>query len=117
MTINHVLAVIPVADIAVSRAWYERLFGREPDNTPMEWLVEWRLTGNGWLQVTVDADRAGRGQLNLAVDDLAAHLAGIATRGVATGEIQPVDKGVEISPVTDPDGNVITFIGDFRVAY
>jgi hypothetical protein len=28
-----------------------------------------------------------------------------------------VNKGVQLSTVHDPDGNVITFIGDFRVQY
>ena len=33
--------------------------------------VEWQVTGAGWVQVTVETDRAGSGLLNLAVDDLA----------------------------------------------
>jgi len=36
---------------------------------------------------------------------------------VDTGEIQPASKGVELSATTDPDGNVITLIGNFRVKY
>jgi hypothetical protein len=27
------------------------------------------------------------------------------------------NKGVQLSAVTDPDGNTITFIGNFRVNY
>ena len=41
----------------------------------------------GWVQVTVDSDRAGSGLLNLAVDDLAATREELATRGVDTAEI------------------------------
>jgi hypothetical protein len=41
----------------------------------------------------------------------------LATRGVGTGEIQPVSKGVELSATTDPDGNAITLIGNFREKY
>lgn len=47
MRIEHVLAVVPVADIEVSRPWYEQLLGRPADNRPMEQLVEWRVTDNG----------------------------------------------------------------------
>jgi hypothetical protein len=45
MAIDHVLAVVPVADFEAAHAWYERLFGRPADNLPMEGLlVEWRVT-------------------------------------------------------------------------
>ena len=71
MSVDHVLAVIPVADFEAAHAWYERLFGRPADNLPMEGLlVEWRVTDSGWVQVTRDADRAGSALLNFAVDDL-----------------------------------------------
>jgi hypothetical protein len=39
------------------------------------------------------------------VDDLAATRDQLATRGVDSDEIQPVNKGVELSAATDPDGN------------
>ncbi len=117
MKIEHVLAVVPVADVDAAREWYTRLFGRGPDNNPMESLVEWRLADTGWLQVTVDPDRAGKGLMNLAVADLAAQASEVAGRGIATGEIQPVNKAVAVCPITDPDGNVITLIGNFRVTY
>ncbi len=117
MRIEHVLAVVPVSDLERADAWYEALFGRPADNRPMPTLVEWQVTDTGWVQVTVDPDRAGSGLLNLAVDGLAAGREELATRGVETGEIQPVTKGVELSATTDPDGNAITLIGSFRVKY
>ena len=117
MPIEHVLAVVPVSDIERADTWYEALFGRPADNRPMPSLLEWQVTGAGWVQVTVDADRAGSGLLNLAVDDLAATREELATRGVDTAEIQPVNKGVELLAMSDPDGNTITLIGDFRVHY
>ena len=40
MAIDHVLAVVPVADIETARGWYERLLGREADNRPMDSLAE-----------------------------------------------------------------------------
>jgi predicted enzyme related to lactoylglutathione lyase len=117
VAIQHVLAVVPVSDLERADAWYESLFGRPADNRPMPSLVEWQLTGGGWVQVTVDTDRAGSGLLNLAVDDLAATREELASRGVDTAEIQPVNKGVELSATSDPDGNTITLIGNFRVTY
>ena len=117
MSFEHVLAVVPVSDLERSDAWYEALFGRPADNRPMPSLVEWQVTPAGWVQVTVDADRAGSGLLNLAVDDLAAFREELATRGVDTDEIQEVSKGVELSAMSDPDGNTITLVGSFRVVY
>jgi len=83
----------------------------------MEGLAEWRVTDTGWLQVWEDPDRAGTALLNFAVDDLAAHLEELASRGFSPGEVQTVNKGVQLTAVTDPDGNTITFIGNFRVNY
>jgi glyoxylase I family protein len=91
--LNHVLAVVPVADIDTARDWYEHLLGRTPDNHPMEGLAEWRVTDTGWLQVWEDPDRAGTALLNFAVDDLAAHLDELASRGFSPGEVQTVNKG------------------------
>jgi hypothetical protein len=79
--------------------------------------VEWQVTEGGWVQVTVDTERAGSALLNLAVDDLAATREELATRGVDTAEIQTVNSGVELSATPDPDGNAITLIGRFRVTY
>jgi glyoxylase I family protein len=118
MSIDHVLAVVPVADFDAAHAWYERLFGRPADNLPMPGLlVEWRITDSGWVQVTTDADRAGTALVNFAVDDLDHHLADVAGRDLRPGAIRTVNKGVQLSTIQDPDGNTIRFIGNFCVRY
>ncbi|MGG7103589.1 VOC family protein [Rhodococcus sp. 24CO] len=86
MSIDHVLAVVPVRDLAEAAQWYSSLFGRGPDNRPMVNLAEWRVTDTGWVQVMVDTRRAGLALLNL-------------------------------SSISDPDGNTLTFIGGFRIHY
>jgi glyoxylase I family protein len=117
MAIDHVLSVVAVTDIATASQWYERLFGKAPTNRPMDPLAEWRVTDNGWVQVWVDAERAGKSALNLAVGDLHSHVAELAGRGIECGEIQTVNKGVQLASTTDPDGNAITLIGGFRIDY
>jgi glyoxylase I family protein len=117
MPIEHVLAVVPVADLEAADAWYERLLGRPADNRPMETLVEWRVTDTGWIQVFRDAGRAGTAMVNFAVDDLDQHVAELSARGLAPGAIETVNKGVQLSAITDPDGNQVTFIGNFRINY
>ena len=104
MSIDHVFAVVPVADFEAAHAWYERLFGRPADNLPMEGLLEWRVTDSGWVQVTLDADRAGSALLNFAVDDLDQHVAEVSGRGLAPGAIETVNKGVQLSAIRDPAG-------------
>ena len=117
MQIEHVLAVVPVSDIAAAREWYVRLIGRDPDNNPMDFLIEWQLTDHAWLQVTSSSGQPGTGMVNFAVNDLAGQLSGITGRGIKPGETLQVSKGVGICPIEDLDGNVITLIGNFRVQY
>ena len=118
MSISHVLAVVPVRDFDASCSWYEALFGRPPTNVPMPGrLAEWRVADGGWVQVTVAAERAGAAMVNLAVSELEWHLAELESRGLDVGDIQLANKGVELSAIRDPDGNTITFIGNFREVY
>ena len=117
MTFEHVLAVVPVTDLDAAMDFYEKLFGRAPDNNPMPVLVEWQVVPGGWVQVFVDEERAGSGLVNVAVDDLAGHVAKARDRGLAPGEIEGVNKGVKLATLADPDGNLIRLIGNFRVEY
>lgn len=117
MSIEHLLAVVAVSDLTASRQWYISLFGREPDNDPMPTLTEWQVVPQGWVQVFVDPELAGSSLLNLAVDDLDAHIAELSGRGVQCGSVVEADNGVRLSTVTDPDGNTIGLIGGFRVDY
>lgn len=117
MSFEHVLAVIPVTDLDRADRFYEALFGRPATNRPMPSLVEWQVTGGGWVQVYVAPDKAGMTSLNFAVDDLEATRAEIVSRGIELDPTQEVNKGVVLSPVSDPDGNIITLIGGFRADY
>ena len=117
MSLTYVLAVVAVRELERAQTWYEQFFGRPADNTPMPTLIEWRAVGTGWVQVTVDPERAGSTLLNFAVDDLPGHVGELTGRGLAPGEIQDASKGVQLSSLTDPDGNTLTLIGGFRDVY
>lgn len=117
MSVQQVFAVVAVSDVEEAADWYERLTGRPPTNRPMPTLVEWQMTDGGWLQVTADKHRAGSTMANFAVDDLTGHSEQLSARGLAPGSIVEADKGVRLCSLTDPDGNVITFIGGFRPQY
>jgi len=117
MSIEHVLAVVPVSDMDRGCPSYERLFGRPPDNRPMITLDEWRLTDSGWVQVFLEPERAGSTLLNFAVSDLESHVSELRARGLKLDAIKTVNKGVQLSAVVDPDGNRITLVGSFRTSY
>lgn len=117
MTIDHLLAVVPVSDIDAGGGWYSSLFGRAPDNNPMPGLLEWQVRPGGWVQVFTDPERAGSGLLNFAVDDLEAAVAEIGARGVEAEPIVDAAKGVRLATLTDPDGNLLRLVGGFRVEY
>ena len=117
MSIDHLLSVVPVADLQRSNRWYTTLFGRGADNNPMPTLVEWQVLPGGWVQVFTDGERAGSGLLNFAVDDLDSHRAELRSRGLDPGEVVTADKGVRLSTLADPDGNLIRLVGGFRVRY
>ena len=117
MSIEHVLAVVPVSDLQASSRWYEALFGRAADNNPMPTLAEWQVVPGGWVQVFADTTRAGSGLLNFAVNDLQTYMAGLRDRGLEPGDVTDASKGVRLSEINDPDGNTIRLIGGFRVDY
>lgn len=107
---TKVLSVIPVADFDTSVAWYEQLLGRPADARPMAGLADWHLTDSAWVQVFRHADRAGGTFLNFAVDDLDAHSAQLAERGITLGEVTVTEKNAKPASVADPAGNTITFV-------
>ena len=97
MSIEHVLAVVPVSDLERSRQWYQALFGRPADNNPMPNLVEWQVIPGAWVQVYTDDDRAGSTLVNFAVDDLEDYIEQLKRRGLDPGEITDANKGVRLS--------------------
>jgi glyoxylase I family protein len=117
MSIEHLPAVVPVTDVKRSCRWYEMLFGRAADNNPMPNLVEWQVVPGGWVQVFTDDEHAGSTVVNLAVQDLTAHVEELRRRGLEAGEVVEANKGVQLSALTDPDGNKVWLIGGFRVRY
>jgi predicted enzyme related to lactoylglutathione lyase len=117
MSIEHVLAVVPVTEVERSRRWYETLFGRAADNNPMPNLVEWQVVPGGWVQVFADDQHVGSTVVNFAVQDLDNHIDELKRRGLEPGEVVEANKGVRLSALTDPDGNKVWLVGGFRVQY
>ena len=103
-------AGVPVRDFAVSRDWYERLFGRPADVVAHDTEVMWHVTEGGWLYVVEDAERAGSSLVALAVSDLNGVVVELAERDLNPGPIAPEGDAARKASLVDPDGNVVALI-------
>lgn len=104
MEVAKVYAVVSTADLARARDWYARLFGRDPDLSPMPEVREWHF-GDGGVQVVDDAERAGRSMLTLIVRDLDAARGALQSRGLA---LASGGDFARIAQIADADGNHVT---------
>jgi len=116
MNAHQVLATVAVSDFAASSAWYARLFGRAPDNRPNASCAEWQIAKSTTIQVLprqgfVDQpNRARWASVGIIVDDLDEVLAGLQGRQINASSPQTATHFVRFVPVSDPDGNMVTFV-------
>lgn len=108
MRIDNALASLAVKDLKAASAWYEKLFNRLADSTPMPEVAEWKFERGGWLQVYELAERAGAGSCTLTVSDIAGVIAHLQSLGIDTNEANSGAK-VKTVMITDPDGNHLAF--------
>jgi hypothetical protein len=108
----HLFAGLRVRDFQVARAWYGRLLG-EPTFFPHATEAVWTLADDRSLYVVEHAGGAGSSVLTILLDDLDAHVAAIAARGLDPDERQTYSNGVRKVLYRDPDGNELGF-GDAR---
>ena len=108
MKIENAIASLAVKDLKSASAWYEKLFGRPADSTPMPTVAEWKFERGGWLQVYELAERAGTGSCTLAANDIAAVIVHLQSLGIDTSEASSGAK-VKTVMIIDPDGNHLAF--------
>jgi predicted enzyme related to lactoylglutathione lyase len=108
MAIENVLASVAVKDLNTAVLWYEKVFGRPADATPMPGLAEWKFPGGGWLQVYALPERAGCCSCTLAVSNLDEVNSLLRNLGGDTGS-RTSSPEVRTIMVKDPDGNSIAF--------
>jgi catechol 2,3-dioxygenase-like lactoylglutathione lyase family enzyme len=106
----HLFAGLRVRDFPTARQWYERLLG-EPTFFPHATEAVWTLAENRSVYVVEHSDGAGKSAATVFVDDLDAHLAAIAARGLEPDEIETYSSGVRKAVYRDPDGNELGFGG------
>ena len=106
----HLFAGLRVRDFRAARSWYERLLG-EPTFFPHATEAVWTLAEDRSIYVVERADGAGHCVVTVFLDDLDAHTAAIAARGLEPDERETYANGVRKAIYRDPDGNELGFGG------
>jgi catechol 2,3-dioxygenase-like lactoylglutathione lyase family enzyme len=106
----QLFAGLRVRDFQAARPWYERLLG-EPTFFPHAAEAVWTLAEDRSVYVVEHADGAGNAVVTIMVDDLDAHVAAIAARGLEPDERLTYSNGVRKALYRDPDGNELGFGG------
>jgi hypothetical protein len=106
----HLFAGLRVRDFQVARPWYERLLG-EPTFLPHATEAVWTLAEDRSVYVVEHADGAGSSVVTVFLDDLDAHIAMIAARGLEPSDRETYANGVSKVIYRDPDGNELGFGG------
>jgi len=106
--ITHLIAGVPVSDLAASIDWYTRFFGRSPDMRAGDEIL-WDIDEHATLFIEPNPAQAGAGRITFAVAGLDALLEQLAARSIAHGPIETYSNGVRHVKVPDPDGNAIAF--------
>jgi predicted enzyme related to lactoylglutathione lyase len=115
MRIDALYGVMTVSDLQRARDFYEMLFGRGPDASPMAGLHEWHF-GQSGVQVVKDPGRAGSAMLTIIVDQLEAVRRDIGQRGLELGNNFGGEFAL-VAQIEDPDGNRISFTQPGPVAF
>ena len=107
MHIQGLYAVVSTAEMGRAEAFYTPLLGREPDDRPMDGLIQWRPTDTAGIQVVLDADKAGHSQITIVTPSMETARADLAGRGLQLGKDIRGDFGI-VAQIEDPDRNRLT---------
>ena len=106
MPIEKVFAHISCSNLESSIPWFTKLFGRKPDESPMEGLAEWHQNNQAGFQLFQDPKNAGHATMTLGVSDLDSQHSRLAELKLQPGPIEEADY-VNIVRIRDPDQNLI----------
>jgi hypothetical protein len=104
MALQKIFAHLSCTDFQKSTTWFETLFGRKPDATPMQHLAEWHHGDGAGFQLFQAPAHAGKGTLTLIVTGLAAERDRLSA--LKPGNIEHADY-VDLVRLRDLDGNLI----------
>jgi len=102
-------AGIPVNDFSAALAWYQRLFGSPPTFFATDTEAVWELADHRWVYIEQRHQHAGHAMHTILVEDLDAHVAQIADRGLEPTTWETYEHDVRKAIYVDPDGNEFGF--------
>ena len=108
LKIDYLYAAIVVTDIDASADFYAKIIGRQPDDRPMDTLVQWRGFSNAGIQLFKDSAKAGNSMMTIVVSDVEKIGLSLKKQGIELGKVQKGDFG-KIAQLSDPDGNLVSF--------
>lgn len=107
MQIQGIYAALATAGMDSAEKFYTRLFDREPDDRPMDGLIQWRDVAGANIQIFHDTKNAGSGRLTIVVPEMDKARRSLEEIGVKLSDDSEGDYG-RIAQLADPDGNRIT---------
>lgn len=102
--VKDIITIIPVSDLAKSKAWYTKLFGKTPDLEPFPGNIEYKL-GNAWIQISKGTVKPSSWNLHIEVHDLAMEHRRLQDHGIVVSPIGTNPGVITWFDVSDPDGN------------
>jgi catechol 2,3-dioxygenase-like lactoylglutathione lyase family enzyme len=107
MEIQGMYAALATASMEKAERFYTLLFGREPDDRPMDGLIQWRNVAGANIQIFHNKENAGSGRITIVVPEMGRARRSLEGMGVELADESTGDYG-KIAQLTDPDGNLIT---------
>ncbi|HEX7929821.1 MAG TPA: hypothetical protein VF470_02790 [Sphingomicrobium sp.] len=107
MRIQGIYAALTTREMAKGEQFYTALFGRGPDDRPMDSLIQWRDVAGANVQLFTDEKNAGHSRCTIVVPDMSEARNCLAAAGITVRDERQGDFG-KIAQVDDPDGNVVT---------
>ena len=104
-------AGLAVTDYEAALAWYERLLGKPATFEAHATESVWELAEHRYVNVVLNPDHAGHGQVTAFLEDFDDFLAEVRARGLEPDETETYDNGVRKAIFRDPDGNEFGFGG------
>ncbi|NQX28143.1 hypothetical protein HQQ81_12420 [Microbacteriaceae bacterium VKM Ac-2854] len=112
MKLTGVTLQLDVSDIDRSRAFYDALFGKEPEIVVDDDTQEYEVHPGFWLQLARNDDPSTIPRLRLGTDDIDAARAEIADRGIEITPVDTVPEVVKWCDFNDPDGHPLGLYQD-----
>lgn len=107
MKIQGIYAALATADMAASERFYTLLFGRGPDDRPVDGLIQWRDIAGANVQIFLNERNAGSSMCTIVVPDMDDARTSLEDAELTLGKENEGNFG-KIAHVRDPDGNQIT---------